>query len=269
MDEIDRLKHLAKSIRINVLNMTFKAGVNGGHIGGAFSSADILSCLYGKILNIPSPTDQDRDRFILSKGHTAIAHYATLAECGFISLEDLETFEMPASDFSTHEMINIEKGIEISSGSLGYGLSISVGIALAAKCKHKKFKTYVLLGDGECNEGTVWEAAMAAAKFKLHNLIAIVDVNNQSLDGYNVMPIHNIKEVWQGFGWNTIEIDGNDIEELLSAFNNLSQNNPNVIIAHTIKVKGIPSIEGQDSWHHARLAEEQYKAFLAELENAI
>ncbi|MCI8418870.1 MAG: transketolase [Lachnospiraceae bacterium] len=272
MNNIEQLAVIARRIREDVLEMTYKSGVNGGHLGGAFSSAEILAALYGRVLNL-SPdivTESQRDRFILSKGHTAIAHYAVLAECGFITKEEMMTFEEPGTLFPTHEIINIEKGIEISSGSLGYGLSIAIGIALSAKMKKANFKTYVLLGDGECNEGTVWEAAMAAAKYKLDKIIAIVDMNGQSLDGYTMdtMPICDMKKVWEGFGWNVLSIDdGNNISELLDAFNSLSMEKPNVLIAHTIKAKGIPSIEGRIGWHHARLTQEQYMAFKKELEN--
>ncbi len=267
----ERLSLLAKGIRENILEMTYKSGVNGGHLGGAFSSAEIFAVLYGSIMTI-SPdmvTSKNRDRFILSKGHTAIGHYATLEKCGYITKEEMLTFETPDTLFPTHEMINVDKGIEISSGSLGYGLSIAVGIALSAKTRSEQFRTYVLMGDGECNEGTVWEAAMAAAKFNLNNLIAIVDANGQSLDGYteNIMPIYDIEAVWRGFGWNVISVqNGNDVVELLKAFDRLSKNEPSVIVAHTIKAKGIPSIEGKVGWHHARITEEQYVEFKKEME---
>lgn len=273
MNNIEQIADIARRIREDILEMTYKSGVNGGHLGGAFSSTEILATLYGRVLNL-SPdlvTDSRRDRFILSKGHTAIAHYAALAEYGFITKEEMMTFEEPDTWFPTHEIMNIEKGIEISSGSLGYGLSIGVGIALSAKIRKSKFKTYVLLGDGECNEGTVWEAAMAAAKYELDNIIAVVDVNGQSLDGYimDTMPIYHMEKVWDGFGWNVLSVDdGNEISELLEAFHSLSMEKPNVVIAHTLKAKGIPSIEGKVGWHHARLTEEQYMAFKKEMENA-
>lgn len=271
MDKTERISTIAKGIRRNVLEMTYRSGVNGGHLGGAFSCAEILATLYGEILNI-SPekvSDEGRDRFILSKGHTAIGHYAALAECGFITKEEMLTFEMPDTSFPTHEVMNVEKGIEISSGSLGYGLSIGVGIALSGKIRNKKFKTYVLLGDGECNEGTVWEAAMAGARYRLGNLIAIIDVNGQSLDGYtsNIMPVFDFETTWKGFGWNVISIkDGNSIPELMDAFTKLSVDKPNAIIAHTIKAKGISSIEGTVGWHHARLTADQYEEFKKEME---
>ena len=272
-NNISELKNIAKRIRKDVLEMTFRAGANGGHLGGAFSCADILAVLYGGVMNLsPSSTnDVNRDRFILSKGHCAIGHYAALKETGFISEEELLSFEQPESSFPTHETMNQSRGIEISGGSLGYGLSIGVGLALNAKRKALNYKVYVLMGDGECNEGTIWEAAMSAARFNLVNLAAIVDVNKQSLDGYtsDIMPIHDMKKVWEGFGWHVIEVDGNNIAELIKGFNDLSSNNPNVLIAHTIKCKGLPSIEGQVGWHHARITQEQFDAFSKELEESV
>lgn len=264
------IQNLAWRIRRNVLDMTFLGGVEGGHLGGAFSSAEILAVLYGAVMNIDpnNPADPNRDRFILSKGHISIAHYAVLKECGFLSQEDLDSFEKNGSPYSTHELQDTKHGIEITSGSLGYGLSIGVGIALSARNKKQDYKTYVLLGDGECNEGCVWEAAMAAAKYKLKNLIAIVDKNGQQLDGYtsDIMPIHNISKVFEGFGWNVLTIDGHNIESIQTALHNKSDDKPTVIIAETIKSKGLPSIEGKPGWHHARITEEQYQIFKEELE---
>ena len=265
-----KVEDLAKAIRRNVLDMALASGVNGGHIGGAFSCADILALLYGEVMNVfpDNPQSPTRDRFLLSKGHVALAHYAVLAECGFISREEMMTFQTSGSDFPTHEVLNLEKGVEISSGSLGYGLSIGVGCALAAKRKEEKHRVYVLMGDGECNEGSVWEAAMSAAKYKLDNLTAIVDVNDQQLDGYSkdVMPIHNIADVFRGFGFHVEEVDGNDIEQLRKAFNSSVQAKPTAIIAHTVKGKGVKAIEGKLGWHHASLSQEQYDAFICGLE---
>lgn len=270
---IEQIKILAWKIRSNVLDMTYNAGVEGGHIGGAFSAADLLAVLYGSVLNI-SPdtvTNPNRDRFILSKGHVSLAHYAVLKECGFMSQENLESFEKNGSLFSTHEVESIKHGIEITSGSLGYGLSIGVGMSLAAKQKGMSYKTFVLMGDGECNEGTVWEAAMAATKHKLDNLFAIVDKNGQQLDGYttDILPLSNLDMIFKGFGWNVQTIDGHNIETIQKAFENVVPGVPMVIIAETVKSKGIPSIEGKIGWHHARITEEQYLDFKRELEATI
>ena len=269
----DELRNFAHRIRLDVLKMTADAGANGGHIGGAFSSAEILAVLYGGVMNV-SPerfSDEERDRFILSKGHCAIAHYAALKEAGFMTEEDLSAFQVSGSKFSTHEVMRLQNGIETSSGSLGYGLSVGIGCALAAKLRGRKYHTYVLLGDGECNEGTVWEAAMSAVRFGTENLTAIVDVNGQSLDGMtaDVMPVKNMAGVWAGFGWHVTETDGNDVEQLVQAFDDKAEGSPHVVIARTVKSKGIPSIEGKTGWHHTRLTEIQYKSLLEELENAI
>ena len=264
------IQELAWKIRDDVLDMTYHAGVEGGHIGGAFSAAEILATLYGSELNVDSkkPIDSARDRFILSKGHISIAHYAVLKECGFLNQEDLDSFENNGSQYSTHEVQSLEHGIEVTSGSLGYGLSIGIGIALSARKKNQSYRTFVLLGDGECNEGSVWEAAMAAAKYKLDNLIAIVDKNSQQLDGFTteVMPICDIQQVFKGFGWSTIVINGHDIEAIQKAVRGKADGKPTVIIAETVKSKGLPTIEGKTGWHHARVTEEQYMEFKQALE---
>ena len=270
---LDELKQMAGNIRKDVLDMTARAGANGGHIGGSFSSAEIFATLYGRVMNV-SPekaADLERDRFFLSKGHCAIGHYAALKEAGFITAADLETFEVSGTLFPTHEVMNVEHGIESSSGSLGYGLSVGIGSALAAKRSGWEYNVYVLLGDGECNEGTVWEAAMAAARFGLDNLTAVVDVNGQSLDGMttDIMPVANMADAWRSFGWHVTETDGNDITALEKAFGDWAEGKPHVLVAHTVKSKGLPSIEGKTGWHHARLSEEQYQQLSAELEAAL
>ncbi len=266
------IRILATEVRKDIIQMTLQAGVNGGHIGGALSSVDILAVLYGAVMNVSAeyPDDTLRDRFILSKGHIALAHYAVLAECGFIARDDMLTFEKSGGEFPTHEEMNIRKGIEISGGSLGYGMSIGVGCALAAKRSDAEYRTYVLLGDGECNEGSIWEAAMAASKYNLDNLTVIVDVNGQQLDGYSadVMPIYDIVQVFQGFGFHVVEIDGNDIAQLEGAFAVRCLGKPIAIVAHTIKGKGIPEIEGKTGWHHASINQEQYESFVKQLEEA-
>ncbi len=271
MADIAYLKQLASKIRMNILDMTHIAGVKGAHIGGALSCADILAVLYGEVMNVDSesPLNDERDRFILSKGHVAIAHYAVLAERGFISKDELSLFEQNNSDFQTHEEMNLIKGIEISGGSLGYGVSIGVGVALNAKLLNKQYKTFVLLGDGECNEGCIWEGIISAAKFGLDNLTIIIDMNGQQLDGYtlDVMPIENMQKVCEGFGCQVICINGNDIQSLVEAFSTKREpQRPLVIIAKTIKGKGIRSIEDVVGWHHAHISDDDYKLFLHELE---
>lgn len=269
MDEAE-IRQLAKRIRKDVLEMIWKAGVNGGHIGGAFSCAEILACLYGRVMNLTPECvrKKDRDRFLLSKGHVALAHYAVLKELGFISEKEMLSFEVSGSPFPTHAVMCPEKGIEISSGSLGYGLSIGVGCALAAKKAGRKYHTYVLAGDGECNEGSIWEAAMAAARLRLDNLTFIIDRNGLQLDGYTerIMPVQDFFAVLSGFGFHTAVVDGHDTSQLCNALCQKKDGMPTAVIANTIKGKGIPSIEGKEGWHHVHLTQEQYDGFLQELE---
>lgn len=266
MRSIEELRALAKAVRRDILDMTLRAGVNGGHIGGALSCADILAVLYGAVLRVSpdNPLDAARDRFLLSKGHVALALYAVLAECGFLSREELLSFEQPGSELPTHAVMDPSRGIEISSGSLGWGLSIGVGCALAAKRRGNGQRIFVLLGDGECNEGSVWEAAMSAARFGLDNLTAIVDVNGQQLDGCSadVMPLHDIPAIFRGFGFHVKEVDGHDIEQLQSALSTAATGAPTAIVAHTLKGKGVRDIEGKVGWHHTALTQEQYDAFV-------
>lgn len=269
MANICAIEELARNIRRDVLEMTYNSGVNGGHLGGAFSSADILAVLYGHVLNVDASytTDNNRNRFILSKGHTALGHYAALAEVGIISREEMLTFEISGSDFPTHETINVEKGIEFTSGSLGYGPSLGVGTALMAKRTNAPYHTFVLMGDGECNEGSVWEALISAVKFELDNLTFIIDVNGQQLDGFteDVMPIKNFVDVCSGFGCRVIEVDGHNVFQLIDAFSSNESGKPKVIIAHTIKGKGIPSVEGRVGLHHVRLNDDVYACYKREM----
>lgn len=267
--DVDKIQALCRAVREDILKMTVQAGASGGHIGGALSSVEVLAVLYEAVLNNSPDMVQccDRDRFILSKGHIALAHYAVLAEKGYISREDMFSFEQKDGFFATHERMCLEKGIEISNGSLGYGLSIGVGCALAGKLKHQTYRVYVLLGDGECNEGSVWEAVMAAKQYNLDNLTAIIDINEQSLDGYtkDIMPIEDFERVFHGYGWNVVSIDGNDIHQVYTGLASVGQNKPTVVLAHTKKAKGLASIEGLVGWHHARLDEIQYEQFMNEL----
>lgn len=272
MMNVQEIKDLAKKIRMDVLDITYKAGVNGGHIGGALSSADILAVLYGHILNISKDNlhDDQRDRFILSKGHIALGHYAALAEVGIITKDEMFSFEVSGSDYQTHENMNTEKGIEFSGGSLGYGASLGCGTALMAKIRNKKYHTFVLMGDGECNEGTVWEALMFASRYELDNLTFIIDVNQQQLDGYTseVVPVHSFLDVCKGFGCFVQEIDGHSYSAIIDSLGKIEKNKPRVIIANTIKGKGIPSVEGQVGLHHVRLTDENYVVYRKEMEQA-
>ena len=245
-------KQLAWKIRRHGVEMTHLSG--GSHIGAVLSVADIVAVLYADVMNfdVNNPKSEARDRFILSKGHAGAAIYAALAECGFFNTEELKTHYQNGSRLSGHVSHHVP-GVDFSTGSLGHGLSAAAGMALAAKQDKKDYKTYVVLGDGECNEGSVWEAALFAVHFGLDNLICIVDHNKmQSLDfctkTLSTTPLANI---WHGFGWNVIEIDGNDHEQCLDAFKNGTvTGKPTVIIANTIKGKGIPFMENDILWHY-------------------
>lgn len=266
MAEIENLKSKAKNIRRRIITTGHSKGM--AHYGGSLSCADILSVLYGKQMqyDIKNPQKEERDRFIISKGHCALALYSTLCEFGFITEEELKTFNQNEGDFPTHAVRNLPKGIEISSGSLGMGLSFGIGLALAAKRKKHSNKIYVLLGNGELNEGSVWEGIMFAGHTALDNVVIIIDDNCMQNDGNseNIICVSNLSQRIKPFGWDTIDIDGHNIDEIVKAFD--SQNGkPLAIIAHTTKGKGVFFMEGVDSWHHSKMSEEQYEQALAEL----
>jgi len=243
----------AKRLRRHIITMTGKAG--SGHPGGSLSAVEILTALYFKVLrHKPSdPQWTDRDRFILSKGHAAPLLYATLAECGYFPVAELTTLRQMDSRLQGHTDRTITPGVEMSAGALGQGLSFGIGVALAGRLDEQDYRVYVLLGDGECDEGQVWEAAMAAAHFKVDNLAAIVDNNGQQIDGWNrdVMNLDPFPRKWETFGWKVIEVDGHSIPQLLNAFGRAKQvkGQPTVIIAHTIKGKGVSFMENNPDFH--------------------
>ncbi|MCR4660818.1 MAG: transketolase [Clostridia bacterium] len=250
-------EQLAWKIRRHGVEMTHLSG--GSHIGAILSVADIVAFLYTNVLryDCKNPKWEERDRFILSKGHAGASIYAALAECGFFSIEELQTHYADGSRLSGHVSHHVP-GVDLSTGSLGHGLSVAAGMAYAAKKDGKKWKTYVVLGDGECNEGSVWEAALFANHFRLNNLVAIVDHNHmQSLDfNENTLEIEDFGSKWKSFGWNVIEIDGNNHDELKIAFERINElenkipHKPTVIIANTIKGFGIPFMENDILWHY-------------------
>ncbi len=251
----------ASKLRMMAIDMIDKAG--GGHIGGSFSAMDILTALYFNVLDIdPSdPNKRDRDRFILSAGHKAAAYVPVLAERGYFAVELLDTFNQLDSPFAMHPDMNKIPGCDMSTGSLGHGLPVAVGMALALRMDSLSSRVFVLMGDGEIHEGTVWEAAMGAAHFGLENLIAIVDYNKCTMDGpiESVMSLEPIEEKWRSFGWGVRRIDGNDMQQTLEAFSGLPEldGRPTVVIADTVKGKGVPSIEGDYHWHYGRLSDMQ------------
>lgn len=267
-DIIKILEKKAKIIRKHVINMIHSAG--SGHPGGSLSCADILTVLYFHIMKHDplSPIWEDRDRFILSKGHAAPVLYAILAESGYFPVEDLSSLRKIGSLLQGHPDNRIP-GVEVSTGSLGQGLSITCGIAHRGKIDNKNFSVYTLLGDGECNEGQVWEAAMFASHYKLDNIIAIIDRNYFQIDGSteDIMQLEPLVSKWKSFGWYVIEIDGNKISEIIMALNDakMIKERPTIIIAKTIKGKGVSFLESNNEFHGKTLNKEETEAALKEL----
>jgi len=270
--EASSIKSFSKNVRSKILDMAYEAGSNSSHFGGALSIVEIISTLFSYQMKIDkkNPEWSDRDRFILSKGHACLAYYAALSEVGYISNEELKTFEKDGSKLSGHPVKNIKYGIEFSTGSLGIGLSIGIGLALAAKRRKKLNKTYVIVGDGECNEGSIWEGALAAPNFKLDNLYVIIDKNNLQQTGStnDIMKTENLREKWLSFGWNVKELNGHNINELLNFFTaDKKEGIPNLIVANTIKGKGFSFSENNNNWHHAVMTKALYEKAKKELEN--
>lgn len=272
MDTAERkqLKLIACNVRKGIIEGTFNA--KSGHPGGSLSITELLTYLYFKEMKIDpaNPKCDKRDRFVLSKGHAAPALYATLAERGFFPVEDLKTLRKSDSYLQGHPNMNYVPGVDMSTGSLGQGVSTAVGMALAAQRSGDNFRVYTILGDGEIQEGQVWEAAMFAAAKNLSNLCVIVDNNNLQIDGTveEVNSPYPIPEKFAAFGFNVIEIDGNcycDIEKAFEAFNNCNDK-PTAIIAKTIKGKGVSFMENQVSWHGSAPNAEQYAQAMAELD---
>jgi transketolase len=267
---VEDLEKMAKKIRRHIVTMIGHAG--SGHPGGSLSAADIVTCLFFNVLrhNPADPDWPDRDRFILSKGHAAPVLYAALAQSGYFPVEMLMTLRKIGSCLQGHCEFGTTPGVEITAGSLGQGLSFSIGIALAGRLDSKDYRVYTLLGDGELDEGQVWEAAMAAAHFKVDNLTAIVDNNGLQIDGWNrdVMNLDPLNDKWKAFGWNVIDIDGHDIPKILEALKEAGtvKGKPTVIIAHTVKGKGVSFMENNVDFHGKAPNAEQVEIALKELE---
>ncbi len=263
------LAQIAKALRRHIIRMTATAG--SGHPGGSLSAVEIVTALFFHALrHRPSePQWVERDRFILSKGHAAPLLYAALAESGYFPVEELATLRKLGRRLQGHTDRTRTPGVEMSSGSLGQGLSFGIGTALAARLNSQSYRVYVLLGGGECDEGQVWEAAMAAAHFKLDNLVAIVDHNKQQIDGWNfeVMNLESLPDKWRSFGWEVIEVDGHDFSQILAAFQKSQQikGQPTVIIAHTVKGKGVSFMENNLQFHGKAPTPEQAEKALEEL----
>tara|TARA_Y100000768_G_scaffold383984_1_gene367136 strand:- start:20681 stop:21499 length:819 start_codon:yes stop_codon:yes gene_type:complete len=260
---------LAKEIRINILKMTSSG--KSSHIGSCFSIADILSVLYGKVLNInpKDPAYNNRDRFILSKGHAGAAVYAILAETGFFDKKILKTHYQNGSQLSGHVSHKGIPGVELSTGSLGHGLGVGAGMAKALKMKNLSSKVFVLMSDGECDEGSIWEAALFAQHHALNNLYTIIDYNKiQSLGSIKeTMDLEPFRKKWESFNWEVFEVDGHSHNQLLDVFNKSSLNypKPKVIICHTIKGKGVSFMEGKVLWHYRNAQGSEFDAALKEL----
>jgi len=251
----------SRIMRIDCLKMGVKAGLSGAHYGGSFSVIEIMNYLYnhGTNINEDNIAKQCKDRVILSKGHGAMALYAAYKQIGILSDDDLLTFKLDKTNLYAHPSMNKELGIDFSSGSLGQGLSLGVGVAISLLRKEMpEVKVYVILGDGECNEGQIWEAAMLASQLKLNNLIVIVDYNHIQYDDFtaNIINLEPFEKRWESFGWNAKRIDGHDFHEINAAFS-LKSVKPYVIIADTIKGKGISFMENNHFWHHGILNKEQ------------
>jgi transketolase len=268
-NKITDLKNIARQLRLN----TFKAITNagGGHYGGSLSVIEIIAVLYFDIMRInpKNPDDDARDRFVLSKGHAGPVLYTALAMRGYFPLDDLKYLDKPLSSFPKHVDRLKLKGIDASTGSLGQGLSIACGMAISLKQQKKDNLVYVVLGDGELDSGQTWEAAMAASKYGLDNIIAIIDRNQVQIDGSTeeIMPIEPLKDKWTAFGWRASEVDGHDVAALHSEIINAQKKSgkPNIIIAKTIKGCGISFMEGKWQWHSGTIDGSQYKSCLLEL----
>lgn len=262
-------EELAAKVRIDVIRAIHNAG--SGHPGGSLSAADIVTALYFKEMNIDpeNPNKPDRDKFILSKGHAGPVQYAALAERGYFPVSDMMSLRKLGSKFQGHPNMHKVSGIEMSTGSLGQGISVSVGMALANKTDKNPGRIYTLLGDGELQEGLVWEAAMSAAHYGLDNLVAIVDFNGLQIDGKNddVMTVKPVDEKFAAFGWNVIVIDGHDFEQIFDAFDRARacKGKPTAIIAKTHKGRGVSFMEDQAGWHGKAPSEEEAKQAVIEL----
>ncbi|OGW11310.1 MAG: transketolase [Nitrospinae bacterium RIFCSPLOWO2_12_39_15] len=267
--DIEHLKKIARQMRIDILTMLVEAG--SGHTGGSLSAADIITVLYFyKMRHDPkNPKWEERDKFVLSKGHGAPALYAALGRAGYFGIEHFHTLRKMGSILRGHPNSTVTPGVEVCTGSLGQGLSQANGLALAARLDKKSTRVYVMLGDGETDEGQVWEAAMTSAHYKIDNLCAILDNNGLQIDGPNkeIMNIEPIVEKWRSFGWHVIEINGHEIGEIISALNEAERikGKPTMIIAHTVKGKGVSFMENKVEYHGIAPTKGEYERAMKEL----
>ncbi|WP_227761858.1 transketolase [Zhaonella formicivorans] len=266
---VEKLKEICKDVRADIVRMTAEAG--SGHPGGSLSSVELMTALYFNVLKHrpEDPSWPDRDRFILSKGHVCPVLYSVMARTGYFPVEELLTLRKLGSRLQGHPSYKALPGLESSSGSLGQGLSIANGLALAAKLNGKDYRVYCLMGDGELQEGQIWEAMMTAPHYKLDNVCAIVDYNNLQIDGKveEVMGIAPLAKKWEDFNWHVIEIDGHDLNQVLAAYEEAKQckGKPSVIIANTVKGKGVSFMENVAGWHGKAPNREELEKALAEI----
>lgn len=273
VEEKQYLDSLCQKFRIDLIELLYK--IQTGHPGGSLSAVEIITTLYFKKMNHldpKSPESAKRDRFILSKGHAAPILYLVLAEKGFFPKEELKTLRQTGSCLQGHPCSRKTPGVDLSTGPLGLGLSAGIGMSLSAKLDASDYYTYVLLGDGELNEGIVWEAAMSASKFKVDNLIAILDYNGVQLDGTNeeIMPLGDVAAKWKSFGWNVLMADGHNTEEISDAIDRAKKVKglPSIIIAKTVKGKGVSFMESKNTWHGKPIDGDSYNCAMKELRGA-
>jgi transketolase len=271
--KIEDYKILAKELRKDILSMIYRT--KSPHIGSSFSMVELLIILYYEILRVnpKDPLNKNRDRFLLSKGHGCATLFAVLARKGFLKKEELINFAQDGDYLGQHPNMSVGKGIEITSGSLGHGLSIGAGMALAGKHDKSDHKTFVFLGDGELNEGSIWEGALFASQHKLDNLIVIIDRNKlQALgSGSDILNMEPLLDKWTSFGWQTKEIQGHDFQEIFETFNSIpfKKDKPNCVIAETIKGKGVSFMENDFKWHDKCPDEKEYDKALKEIDSAV
>ncbi|MBQ3634028.1 MAG: transketolase [Bacteroidales bacterium] len=270
--DIKQLTKKSEQLRLDLLELIHNAKT--GHTGGDLSVLNVLNVLYNRILNVnpQNPKDKDRDRFVLSKGHCAEALYCVLADRGFIPQEDIKNYGRDFAHLGGHPDVTIP-GVEINTGALGHGLSAGVGMALAAKMNKQSFKTFVVMGDGEQAEGSIYEAAMCANKYHLDNLVAIIDRNGLQISGSTeeVMPIESISDRWSAFGWDVKEMNGDSISDIVDTFEsiNFSIGKPHLVISHSTKGLGVSFMEGVAKWHHGVPDDEQFAIAKNEISSRI
>lgn len=264
------LKQFSKELRLSALKMAFDCGKNGSHVAPGLSAIEIIATLYGDVMHydVNKPNDENRDRLVVSKGHCVLAYYSALNKVGFLSDADIASFETNGSHFHGHAMRNLENGIEFSGGSLSMGMTFAVGLALSCKRKGLNNRVFAIVGDGECDEGLIWEAAMSAANFGLNNFTVIVDKNQLQYDGYtkDVMNQIDLGKKFEAFGFDVYEVDGHNCDALSIALKKTGDK-PTCVIANTIKGKGVSFIEGVKEWHHHTLNAEEYEQARKEVEN--